>query len=418
MNWVLGVFLCVLVYHLSLTLHPSRWLALTGAGVLALTVPLPWWLLSGMEPLLCADLALLAVLLHLRYRRTPGWRGLLPTAVMALAALARPELLLLFPLALLDQFLSRPRTEKGLGRLRSWALRLAPQLLLFIVILAPFALYNHRVTGYWLPTSFYSKIQPDFLVARLTHNWAAFVGFSLHELWAVVPMWAIPQPAPEPGRHLTVVTGNNVLLLLPFFVGLWLLFRRVRTPEGERGSLLLPLLLILQPALWGLAGGYRPPEYQSQRYFAHLDALYVLVGLYGGWWITERLAALRTATFRAICVLAVLVASVALQGQSAELYARNVENITEMQVTVARWLRDNTPKNALIAVNDVGAIGVIADRPVLDLQGLVTPEALAPPRRGEPSIRPNRADPDRHGRLRLLPPARLPRDLPAVVPGD
>ena len=66
LNWVLGVLLCVLVYHLSLTLHPSRWLALSAAAVLALTVPLPWWALSGMEPLLATDLALLAILLHLR----------------------------------------------------------------------------------------------------------------------------------------------------------------------------------------------------------------------------------------------------------------------------------------------------------------------------------------------------------------
>ncbi len=293
---------------------------------------------------------------------------------MALAALARPELLVLFPLALLDDLLA---TRAGRAEVRAWALRLAIQLPIFVAILAPFVLYNHHVTGYWLPTSFYSKVQTDFLIARLSHNWPAFLGFSLHELWALLPMWAVPQPAPEPGRLLTVVTGNNVLLLLPFLLGLWLLIRRARVKEGDRGSLLLPFLLVLQPALWGLAGGYRPPEYQSQRYLAHLDALYVLVGLYGGGWIIERIASLRAPAFRVTCVLAALVASLALQSQGADLYARNVKNTTEMQVTIGRWLRDNTPKDALLAVNDVGAIGVLADRNVLDLQGLVTPEALA-----------------------------------------
>ncbi len=377
LNWLLGVGLCALVYHLSLALHPSRWLALAAAAVFAVSVPLPWWLLSGMEPLLYADLALLSILLHLRFRRAHGWRSLIPTLAMALAALARPELLIIFPLALLDDFASGVVLDKAPGRLRAWAIRLVLQLPLFALLLAPFVLYNHQVTGYWLPTSFYSKLQPDFFRARLTNDWVALLGFSLHELWAVVLMWAVPQSAPGAGRLASAVTGNNALLLLPFLLGLWLLFRQVRARDA-RASLLLPLLLVLQPALWALAGGYRPPEYQSQRYLAHLDALYVLVGLYGGWWLSERLPALRATTFRVVCVLAVLVASLSLQGPSADLYARNVKNITEMQVTVARWLRDNTPRKAVIAVNDVGAIGVLADRNVLDLQGLVTPETLAP----------------------------------------
>jgi hypothetical protein len=76
-------------------------------------------------------------------------------------------------------------------------------------------------------------------------------------------------------------------------------------------------------------------------------------------------------------VVAALGFSLAGQPAAARTYALNVKNITEMQVTIARWLRDSTPKGSLLAVNDVGAIGVIADRPVLDLQGLVTPEALA-----------------------------------------
>ena len=195
-------------------------------------------------------------------------------------------------------------------------------------------------------------------------------------------MWAMPQfPRYDPAGNLLLqrdITGNNLLLFAPFLFGMWLLFRQGRTLESERRSLLLPLFLILQPALWAWAGGYRPPEYQCQRYVAHLDALYLLVGLYGGWWMTERLATLRKPLPRGVCLVAVLAVSLALQPQAVALYARNVKNITEMQVTIARWLRDNTPPGSLLAVNDVGAIGVLADRPVLDLQGLVSPEALAP----------------------------------------
>ena len=75
-------------------------------------------------------------------------------------------------------------------------------------------------------------------------------------------------------------------------------------------------------------------------------------------------------------VCAVLAASLARQPSAARVYTRNVKNITEMQVAIARWLRDNAPRGSLLAVNDVGAIGAITGDRVLDLQGLVTPEIL------------------------------------------
>jgi hypothetical protein len=45
-------------------------------------------------------------------------------------------------------------------------------------------------------------------------------------------------------------------------------------------------------------------------------------------------------------------------------------------VQIASWLRDNTPPDALIAVHDIGAVGYFANRPLLDLAGLVTPEVI------------------------------------------
>ena len=45
-------------------------------------------------------------------------------------------------------------------------------------------------------------------------------------------------------------------------------------------------------------------------------------------------------------------------------------------VTVAQWLRDNTAEDALIASHDIGAIGYFAERPLLDLAGLVSPEVI------------------------------------------
>jgi hypothetical protein len=80
---------------------------------------------------------------------------------------------------------------------------------------------------------------------------------------------------------------------------------------------------------------------------------------------------------RAALFALALGASLARQPAAARTYALNVKNTNEMQVAIGRWVRDHVPVGSLLAVNDVGAIGVISNCPVLDLQGLVTPEVLA-----------------------------------------
>jgi hypothetical protein len=50
--------------------------------------------------------------------------------------------------------------------------------------------------------------------------------------------------------------------------------------------------------------------------------------------------------------------------------------IEREMVNVAFWLRDNTPPGALVAAHDIGAIGYWAQRPLLDLAGLITPEVI------------------------------------------
>ena len=368
-NWALCVGLCVLVYQLSLTLDPGRWLALAAATVTAVTVPLPWWALSGMEPPLYAGLALLAILLHLRRRgeeakRREGSvaRALFPTVVMALAGLARPELLLLFPLAMVDRLVMARWGDREPGAVSRWFRDLALSLLLFALIVAPQFLYNHRVTGYWLPTSFYSKILPtSFSRAAARGEWSVILANPFNEWWALVRMWA----------------ANNALLVVPFLLECWLLVRRAFAREEQTRSLLIPMVLVVQPALWAVLGGFRDPAYQSQRYVANLNLLFILLGVYGGWWVTERVAVLRTSSVRVALVIVALALSLMQQPEAARTYALNVKNITEMQVTIARWLRNNAPGGSVLAVNDVGAVGVIAEDPVLDLQGLVTPEALA-----------------------------------------
>jgi hypothetical protein len=60
----------------------------------------------------------------------------------------------------------------------------------------------------------------------------------------------------------------------------------------------------------------------------------------------------------------------------ARLYAQNVDNINEMHVALGRWAAEHTPPDAVLALNDIGAITYISERPVVDLAGLVTPDVV------------------------------------------
>jgi hypothetical protein len=137
------------------------------------------------------------------------------------------------------------------------------------------------------------------------------------------------------------------------------------------------MALVVQPIAWTWLSGYRPADFQSQRYIAALNPLYLLLGVIGGQWILSRFLAARPASLRVAVAILAVAASLAHQPASGATYALNVKNITEMQVTIARWVRDHAPEGSLLAVNDVGAIGVITDDPALDLQGLVTPQVLS-----------------------------------------
>jgi hypothetical protein len=55
-------------------------------------------------------------------------------------------------------------------------------------------------------------------------------------------------------------------------------------------------------------------------------------------------------------------------------FAWNVSNINDQQVDMANWIKNHTPPETLIAADDVGAIGFIANRRVLDILGVITPE--------------------------------------------
>jgi hypothetical protein len=122
--------------------------------------------------------------------------------------------------------------------------------------------------------------------------------------------------------------------------------------------------------------------YQHGRYLIPLIPCNAVIGV-AGLLEARRLALRRGCRWRGSpTTLAALVSLLAIVGSGwrlptmARLYAWNVDNINEMHVALGRWVAQNTAPDEVLALNDIGAITYISERPVVDLAGLITPEIV------------------------------------------
>jgi len=368
MNWAFCWLAALAAAALAQTFVPSRAFGAAVGLVVATTIPLPWFALSGMEPPLFVWLTLLAILVHVRFRRTRGMRGLFPAFVIGLAVTARPENLLLFPLAMLDRLLLAAQERPGWPGVRSWLKQIAVHTPIFLLVVSPVFLHNYGATGRPFPSSYYIKAMNYGVTWAIAMQDNALLFQSLvvapiKEVVAILALWA----------------GNNLVLFVPFLFGFAEVVRRaVGRGEGAGSSLLIPLVLVVQPIAWAVSTNFhRAPWFQSQRYVANLGPLYIIVGMAGGWWLLQRR---RPESYRALLPAAfalALAASLVRQPDQAKLFTHNVKNITDMQVSTARWLKENVPPDSMLVLNDVGAIAAITDMRVFDTMGLVSADSLA-----------------------------------------
>jgi hypothetical protein len=71
---------------------------------------------------------------------------------------------------------------------------------------------------------------------------------------------------------------------------------------------------------------------------------------------------------------AILAPTLAVLVQGQRFYAQNVANVQASDVALARWLADRLPPEALLAVNDIGALKYHLPNRIVDLASIATPE--------------------------------------------
>jgi hypothetical protein len=318
----------VLGYVLSRALFEDRAIATWSALALATEWHLGWAAVSGMEILLYVALVLLLMVLYLTRRGSPFVWGIVGGAL----TLARPEGMLLLGLVS-AHFLWERRREPGAAARGAGALVAG-----WLLLVVPYGLFNLAVSGAIFPNTFYAKQQ------------------EYGTLLAAVPLWQ---------RLATLLwqpwIGGQALFLLALP---WLPWRKLG------GARWLPLAWAVGIVL--LYALRLPVTYQHGRYLMPTVPIFLLYGVAAFVHALRRLPSLWPRPL----VAGVLVAFALFALLGASAYGQDVAIIEcEMGVT-AQWVAEHSQPDDLIAAHDIGRLGYVAQRPILDFAGLISPETI------------------------------------------
>lgn len=357
-GWALYLVAGWLTYRLGQTFDLPDGLALVAALLVLATDWMIWSALSGLEIPLFVTLTLAGLLLHARERSDPG-RAVVSPAVLGIACLARPEGLLLLLLAALDKSLviERHRSNGWRCALGDWRSALAG-LGLAAIVLVPMALFNLLASGSALPTTFGAKVGPA--QSNSLGAWLPGLRYLLQAPLAILFR-------SQPYSVLLAAAGGLALL---------------KRSGGDRDRGLLPALwLVALPLAYGVVSAASGMTIAGNfgRYYFPLFPVLALVGCVG---LSDALG-LRSSSdgprrypvLWAVGALLLLWPTVAGGLRGARHFSQNVANVHESDVKVARWLAVQVPAEAVLAVNDIGAIGYLLPNRLLDLAGIAHPEA-------------------------------------------
>lgn len=360
----------VAVYFLALLAKPDRWLALVAAILCAVTGRWLWAGLSGMETPMFTALTLWGVLLHSLGRRGRRHAPDVGAALLAISALVRPEGFLLLGLVILDRVL--PSVVAGPIALRAFVGRAAaaaactPVLLLLLALAARMA-YTFTTGG--------GPAGNTFLAQSLPQGNGPYTGPRL-----VPDIWYLRSAA------LSLLTDNFLLgLLIPLGMVAWM---RLGLADGRsRGLATVSLLWFVGLPL--VNSVMAPNLRHHERYLMPLIPFAVLLGAFGIDFMVGQIAgALPRARVQLLgrplaaahlfLILAVLcLGDTLFEARRWSIqYAGDVRSIQAINIQLGEWLRDNTPPDAYIAMNDIGAIAFISGRRVLDTVGIAEPGIL------------------------------------------
>ena len=328
----------------------SYWAAFLAAAGTILAGRMLWAGLAAMETTAFAALSLAAIWAYSKW----GFRSF--TAVLfALASQFRPEGHALFALAFIDAGWNWWSDHRGMkaGRFLSIAGQFFPALVVYAVISAPYSIFSLAITGQPFPNTFYAKVgSQHFFSLRTLRETAAW-------------HWQ-----------------DNPISILLLFLGIYPLWRRSRL--AILWLLGLPLLTAIIIDFTWHHGRYTMPLIPLQMVTAAVGAHWLINKLTG-----DKLVFSKSNQQLVSGFLIVVLAGLFLLGGVwnlpywASMLGNNAREVQDIDVAQGKWLAKNSPADALIAVDDIGAIAFFSERRIIDLNGLVSPEVWPAMRAGE-----------------------------------
>lgn len=305
------------------------------AGILIATEwHLLWAAASGMETILyCLGIVIL-FLLSTHSHPKWEWIGL----VCGLLVWLRPDGITLAGPIVLILGIALFKKQAGIKQVLHY-------FFFFILLIAAYIVLNKLTTGNILPNTFYAK-QVEY-----------------QELWAV------PLGQRIINEFKPIFVGSGILLL-PGFI-----FEIYEAIRSKKWSILAFIVWILG---FGCMYAIRlPVTYQHGRYIIPVIPLFMIFSLVGSISLLQQVKKVKLKNLVKIgwCG-AILITSLAFFWMGINGYKTDLKIINTLMVEPAKWIKENSQENDIIAVHDIGAMGYFSDRHIIDMGGLVNPEII------------------------------------------
>jgi hypothetical protein len=336
-------------------------IAFAAAALVAVNGWLGWTFFSMMEVGLHATLLLAAVYLYIRAKEQPAWVWRF-APMLALLALVRPEMTVLSVLIgavwAADAYFENGR-------------KVAPQSLVPVTaaltasvgyLVALRVLTGSARTNTFMVQSVFTSARPTIFSIADTFSASFFENLRFSFTWF--------------GPAYLATFGFGL-----FVVGAASLIAddvEARRPTW-RG--MLPAVVVMG---WLFGSLVRNPNIAQHRWAAAYEPFVVLLVVFGAWRAARYAESLRPLLWPATWLLIAgsLLASVSI----VNVYGQNTSDIYFEQMSAAAWLRANTPPDAVVAINDAGALTYGSRRRTLDLVGLTSPDVGPSFRQGAASL--------------------------------
>jgi hypothetical protein len=203
--------------------------------------------------------------------------------------------------------------------------------------------FNTAVSGRPLPGTFRAKFE-QWIAPWTIGKGLSYLQLVLTWFWLRGPLFLF-FPLALGGGWLA--WRRRMIDLIPteaWLLGLPLAYTFVLPSIGERGRYLMPLI--------------------------------PLVIILGAWAAVEFLRSTRLKRLGWALVTLATLMTLAFWVNGTRAYVNNVRSLESQHMVVARWLRDHTPSDAVIATQDIGVLAYFSDRRLVDMAGLTEPAVV------------------------------------------